>query len=62
MVATAGFAESRPNILLVVADDLGYGDLACFGDPNVKTPNIDRLAAEGVKLTNCYYHVRTAHR
>mgnify|MGYP003642231600 CR=1 FL=1 len=54
IVAAPVFAESPPNILLVVADDLGYGDLACFGDANVKTPNIDRLAAEGVKLTDCY--------
>lgn len=53
-VASSMLADSPPNILLVVADDLGYGDLACFGDPNVKTPSIDRLASEGVKLTDCY--------
>ena len=54
VAASPLLADSPPNILLVVADDLGYGDLACFGDANVKTPNIDRLAAEGVKLTDCY--------
>lgn len=45
---------SRPNIVVVLADDLGYGDLACYGHPKVKTPNIDRFAAEGLKLTSCY--------
>ncbi|MBI4622030.1 MAG: sulfatase-like hydrolase/transferase [Verrucomicrobia bacterium] len=44
----------RPNILLVVADDLGYGDLACFGHSEIKTPNLDRLAEAGLKLTHCY--------
>jgi arylsulfatase A len=44
----------RPNILVVVADDLGYGDLACFGHPEIKTPHLDRLAAAGLKLTHCY--------
>ena len=54
LLALPALGDSRPNILLVVADDLGYGDLACFGDANVKTPNLDRLAAEGMKLTHCY--------
>jgi arylsulfatase A len=44
----------RPNIVLVLADDLGYGDLACYGSREVKTPNLDKFAAEGLRLTSCY--------
>jgi arylsulfatase A len=44
----------RPNVLLVLCDDLGYGDLACYGHPKVQTPHIDHLAREGLRLTNCY--------
>jgi len=40
-------AEDRPNILFLFADDWGWGDLSCHGHPYIKTPNIDRLAAEG---------------
>jgi arylsulfatase A len=43
-----------PNILLVLVDDVGYGDIGSFGVPDAKTPNIDRLAREGVKLTDFY--------
>ena len=43
-----------PNIVLIVADDLGYGDLGCFGNPDVQTPVLDRLAAEGLRLTQHY--------
>ena len=54
--STCAAAEppARPNIVILLADDLGYGDLHCFGDPVVRTPNIDRLAAQGLRLTSCY--------
>ena len=47
-------AAERPNIILLLADDLGYGDLSCFGSPAVKTPHLDRLAKEGMKFTRFY--------
>ena len=46
--------QSRPNIVLIIADDLGYGDLACYGSTDTRTPVVDRLAAEGVRFTNYY--------
>ena len=54
--ATVVAAEkaARPNIIFIMADDLGYGDLGCFGQKRIRTPNIDRLAAEGMKLTDFY--------
>src|SRR4051794_34344084 len=44
----------RPNIVFILADDLGYGDLGCYGQARIKTPNIDRLAAQGKRFTQCY--------
>jgi len=43
-----------PNVVLIIMDDLGYGDLGSYGAPDARTPNVDRLAREGVKLTNFY--------
>lgn len=43
-----------PNFIIIFADDLGYGDLSCFGHPTIKTPNLDRMAYEGQKWTNFY--------
>lgn len=46
------FAGDRPNIILINADDLGYGDLSCYGSRAIETPNIDKLAQEGVRFTD----------
>lgn len=45
---------SKPNIIVIIVDDLGYGDLACYGNESIKTPNIDRLASEGQRWTSFY--------
>lgn len=47
-------AAASPNVVLIFADDLGYGDLGCYGATKLKTPNIDRLAAEGIRLTDAH--------
>lgn len=53
-VATAADASPKPNIVFILADDLGYGDLGCYGQQKVPTPNIDKLAAEGMRFTDFY--------
>lgn len=52
--ASADPKPARPNIVFILADDLGYGDLGCYGQKKFRTPNIDRLAAEGLRFTQCY--------
>src|SRR5438477_10252591 len=47
-------AAKPPNIIVILADDLGYGDLGCYGHPSIRTPNLDRMAAEGLRFTDFY--------
>ena len=46
--------ERKPNVIVILADDLGYGDLSCFGAKDIAPPNIDRMAAEGAKFSSFY--------
>ncbi|MFZ9685593.1 MAG: sulfatase, partial [Gemmobacter sp.] len=52
--AVASAAPERPNIVLIYADDIGWGDLGCYGAKVIPTPNIDRLAAQGARFTSGY--------
>ena len=52
--AAQSSAAARPNVVLIVTDDVGYGDLGSYGAPDIKTPNIDGLARDGVRLTDFY--------
>ena len=53
-LATTAVADERPNVVLVLIDDLGYGDLSCYGNKAITTPNIDALAAQGVRFEQFY--------
>lgn len=46
--------QAKPNIIFILCDDMGYGDLACYGQPFIETPNIDRMASEGMRFTQAY--------
>lgn len=52
--STAAARQTPPNIVVILADDLGYGDLGCYGAPDLRTPHIDRLVAGGLKFTEAY--------
>lgn len=58
-VINAKADDSRPNVIVIMADDLGYGDVSCYGATELKTPNIDRLAAEGQRFTSGYCSAST---
>jgi len=52
--AAGGAAEDRPNFVVILTDDQGYQDVGCFGAPHIETPNLDRMAAEGMRFTDFY--------
>lgn len=60
MAALSAAAQDRPNVILIVGDDLGYGDMECYGAKNIETPNVNRLAAEGIRFTNCHATASTS--
>lgn len=54
VAAAASAPAARPNFVVILCDDLGWGDLASYGHPHIRTPNLDRLAGEGMRFTSCY--------
>src|SRR5689334_4866083 len=56
LLPTLSLAQPQrpPNIVYILADDLGYGDLGCYGHPTIRTPNLDRMAREGMRFTDFY--------
>jgi len=54
LLQSAGSSANKPNFIIIFCDDLGYGDLGCFGSKKHRTPNIDRMAAEGMRFTSFY--------
>ncbi|MBD3673168.1 MAG: sulfatase [Planctomycetaceae bacterium] len=54
LLVSSVFAEDRPNVVLIMADDQNWNDSGAYGNPDVKTPNIDRLASEGMRFTHCF--------
>ncbi|MBC8290223.1 MAG: sulfatase-like hydrolase/transferase [Planctomycetes bacterium] len=54
-ICTTGYAApKRPSFVVILCDDLGFGDLECFGHPHIRTPSLNRLAERGIRLTSCY--------
>ena len=47
-------SADKPNVMIILCDDLGYGDLGCFGNETIQTPHLDKLASQGIRLTDCY--------
>src|SRR5882762_5982072 len=53
-LSTYAQPAKKPNIIFILADDLGYGDLGCYGQKKIKTPNLDRMAGQGMRFTQAY--------
>lgn len=54
ILSSIGLAAEKPNVVIIFADDLGYGDLGCYGSPTISTPNLDRMARQGLRFTDFY--------
>lgn len=54
VTATTAKKPVKPNIIYIMCDDMGYGDLGCYGQPFIETPHIDQLATEGMRFTQAY--------
>src|ERR1043166_5663702 len=54
LAAQTPTTRRRPNFIIILTDDQGYGDLGCYGSPEIRTPHIDRMAREGVRFTDFY--------
>ena len=53
-ISQIGFAQQKPNVIYIYADDLGYGELGCYGQQKIKTPNLNQMAKEGIRFTQHY--------
>jgi len=53
-VTEESFSQDKPNFVIIFADDMGYGDAGCYGHPTIKTPELDRMAEEGMRMTQFY--------
>lgn len=58
--ALSSNAQKKPNVICILADDIGYQDLSCYGARKISTPNLDNLAANGVRFTNAYSPASTS--
>ena len=54
IISVTAIADTKPNVVYILADDLGMGDLSCYGQKKLKTPHIDRLSKEGMQFSNHY--------
>ena len=54
LIAWLSLPAAQPNVLLIMVDDMGWADLGCYGSPTIRTPHLDRMAAEGVRFTDFY--------
>jgi hypothetical protein len=62
LMLSTGFAAEKPNFIFIFADDLGYGDLGCYGSTRNRTPHIDQMAAEGICASLIFYPIQPKGR